>query len=292
MLARHNTPKVQSRPYRPLRWYDRVFLALVTLGLLLFILTVVPDIAAMPFGFAIAMTGLLIQVALFFAIFRIMMPPRCFPCERSDVISALLWGGLAATGAAGIVNSFGTGTIIAPFSEEFVKLLGVFFILKFGNTTVTVARGFVIGFLVGAAFEIIENFEYTVGSPEDGSAASTTESMATAAYRTFIGFGIHPMLVAISGAALAYVLTRHGSWLRMVSVLGAVIALHAVWDNAPEIGGASAVVLMLLAYVAMASTFVFTCRTLRRNSEREYEGDRSTPIQHLRQPREDPHPGH
>lgn len=257
----------RPRPYRPRRWYDWLFLGFVAFGILLFVLTVVPDIAETPVGLVTGLVAAIVQIAVLAAVFRFALPQSLFPRENGDLLSALLWGGAAATGLAGIVNGFGTGSVIAPFSEELIKLSGVLLVLGFGGVAATPARGFVIGFLVGAGFEIVENFEYTVGPTEDGSVASESAPLATAMYRTLVGFGIHPMLVAISGAALAYALGGRGRWPRMLGILVLVITLHAAWDNAAVFGDAVAVVVMCLAYGTMVAVFVRTCRGLRGNLE-------------------------
>ena len=68
-------------------------------------------------------------------------------------------GGLVATFCASLLNSLGPGVVIAPFVEEVLKVAGVVVVLRIFGVG-TPIRGFVVGYLVGAAFECYENFLY------------------------------------------------------------------------------------------------------------------------------------
>ncbi|NDK88194.1 PrsW family intramembrane metalloprotease [Gordonia desulfuricans] len=243
------------RPYRPRKWYDWAFLIAAALGLLFFGIGEMTDIVDDPGAGGVALIAALIEIAIFALIVRFLMPVDRFPRTRIDIVSAVIWGGLIAAGIAGNLNSLGTGTLIAPFSEELTKVVGVLVVLGYSAIVVTPAGGFVIGFVIGASFEVVENIGYITGADTNGG-----DAVSTALARTWIGFALHPMWVAVTGAALAYALTQRSTrgWLAFAgAVIGAVI-LHGVWDNV------AIPVVLALVYVVIVVTVVVVGFRVRR----------------------------
>lgn len=241
-----------ERPFRPQRWYDVAVLAILAAGGLWFCIAVIggliDSVPATLFGLGAGVVQALILAAV-----AAVALPRVW--TNADLVVAVCWGGFAATGVAGLMNSVGPVAVTAPFVEEALKLVGVFLILTTATAVTTPARGFAIGFLTGAGFEVIENVEYVL-LPDEPAAAPVTEAWSTIVDRTLLGFGLHAFLVAISGAALAYALTVRNSRGRWVAVGGFVTAagLHLLWNSAGAFGGG--LIIMIPIYLLVITLFL------------------------------------
>lgn len=156
---------------------------------------------------------------------------------------ALAWGGLVAcsfaaqanTAAAELYDKIGltsfAASLSAPINEDLLRLLGVLMVLSLAQSQgrLTVMDGVVYGFLVGAGFEIVENLFYALHS-SDFSATVSTGIM-----RLLVGFGLHALWTTVSGAALAYCLSRRqiglsARWWVIVPCTLVPMLLHAAWD--------------------------------------------------------------
>ena len=156
---------------------------------------------------------------------------------------ALAWGGLVAcsfaaqanTAAAELYDKIGltsfAASLSAPINEDLLRLLGVLMVLSLAQSQgrLTVMDGVVYGFLVGAGFEIVENLFYALHS-SDFSATVSTGIM-----RLLVGFGLHALWTTVSGAALAYCLSRRqiglsARWWVIVPCALVPMLLHAAWD--------------------------------------------------------------
>ena len=156
---------------------------------------------------------------------------------------ALAWGGLVAcsfaaqanTAAAELYDKIGltsfAASLSAPINEDLLRLLGVLMVLSLAQSQgrLTVMDGVVYGFLVGAGFEIVENLFYALHST-DFSATVSTGIM-----RLLVGFGLHALWTTVSGAALAYCLSRRqiglsARWWVIVPCTLVPMLLHAAWD--------------------------------------------------------------
>ena len=84
-------------------------------------------------GSAIALAAAAVQATLLYVVARFALPPGVL--TRDEIVWMILWGALGATGLAGVLNSLGPSTEIAPFVEELIKLVGVVAVLTIGART-------------------------------------------------------------------------------------------------------------------------------------------------------------
>ena len=212
-------------------------------------------------GSVIALAAAAVQATLLYVVARFALPPGAL--TRDEIVWMILWGALGATGLAGVLNSLGPSTEIAPFVEELIKLVGVVAVLTIGARTPL--RGFALGFTVGAGFEVFENLQYAI-SPSDGG-PGVAQELTTIASRMLVGFGFHAFTVALTGAVAGYVLCKFNTLLRYefaVAIVGAV-AVHAVWDLAPSLETVG-YVLMAIDYILLVALFVVAVRRIRRTT--------------------------
>ncbi len=156
---------------------------------------------------------------------------------------ALAWGGLVAcsfaaqanTAAAELYDRIGlssfAASLSAPINEDLLRLLGVLLVLSLAQSQgrLTVMDGVVYGFIVGAGFELVENLFYALHSTDFAATVST------GLMRLLVGFGLHALWTTVSGAALAYCLSRRqiglpARWLAIVPCALVPMLLHAAWD--------------------------------------------------------------
>lgn len=147
--------------------------------------------------------------------------------------------------------------LAAPFDEDALRLVGVLGALLLVRRVLRVHDGLVLGFLVGAGFEVSENLTYLLRADD------TAQALHVALARHGVGFGLHALWTAIAGAALASFLARRGGSPRrlpvpVAGILGPLL-LHAVWD-APALTadprGASAVLIGVYAVTLIAFALV------------------------------------
>lgn len=190
-----------------------------------------------------------------FAVVGVLVVPRG-ALTRAPMVAALCWGAFVAPSLASFFSVSGATWAIAPFIEETLKLCGVVLVLRwFGQ--VTAVRGFAVGFVVGAAFEIYENILYIlIPDVPPAPGAEAGGALETAAIRLVAGFGLHAMTVSITGAAVGYLIARTGRAVGKLSglALGAVVLVHLIW-NFGYVAGFVWVLLMGLDYVALVVAF-------------------------------------
>jgi RsiW-degrading membrane proteinase PrsW (M82 family) len=195
----------------------------------------------------------------------------------SLVVSAFLWGGLAApwaialSGNTALLNlyqklfgqnfqsSFGAG-LTAPFFEELGKGAGVLLLLYIAPRVVRTAYdGFILGAFVGLGFEILEDISYGLNSAsaEFGSDQLST-SLSTVGLRLLTGFSSHILYSAIVGAGIVYlvgtVAQRRRPGLGIALVLTAMV-LHGTWDANVGIGNGNGPVVFLLIVAEILISF-------------------------------------
>lgn len=226
------------QPRQPVFW---LFLALLALSIFLTAL----QLAALFSGVQGLLAALVLggmQMALLALIARAL--PKLKRRQPASLrLVALAWGGLVAcsfaaqanTAAAELYDKIGlssfAASLSAPINEDLLRLLGVLIVLSLAQSQgrLTVMDGVVYGFLVGAGFEIVENLFYALHSSDFAATVST------GLMRLLVGFGLHALWTTVSGAGLAYCLSRRqiglsARWWVIVPCALVPMLLHAAWD--------------------------------------------------------------
>jgi len=196
-----------------------------------------------------------------------------------NVVATLLWGGLAACYVAGYANdalivligsvvtesSGWQGAVVAPITEETLKVLGVALIIVACRRDIHgVMDGVIYGAMAGLGFEVVENTWYYLGALYAADGAAASAGLDLLAVRTYYAIASsHMAFTAIAGAGLAYAATAVASPARKIFVAAGLLLtaglLHAFW-NSPlfqELGesplyilrGTPAVVVLLVVLV-------------------------------------------
>jgi RsiW-degrading membrane proteinase PrsW (M82 family) len=178
----------------------------------------------------------------------------------SLVLAAFVWGGVIATGLAVTINTslievvaklFGPSfaqtwgvAIVPPPVEETLKYLGVVTILLIARNEIDdVLDGFVYGAVVGLGFAAVENVQYFIQAVANSGGADQIGPVLGMFFlrSLLIGAYMHVMWTGLTGAGLAYFVTRLDQPYQrrlMVAVglfLAGVVA-HMLW-NSPLLNG-------------------------------------------------------
>lgn len=217
-----------------------------------------------------------VQTALLWLIARAMPRRRTQPLSLR--LAAFAWGAVIAATVAAHANSsakepidaLGLGSFVAsitaPVNEDLLRLLGVLLVLTLASARpLTVMDGALYGFLVGAGFEVIENFLYALHGDDFVS------TVTTGIQRLLVGFGLHALWTTLAGAALAYCLSRRQAglsarWWALVPAVLVPMLLHAAWD-APAFSIFAVLQLLSFAvlYLLSLAVFFFGVRWGRRS---------------------------
>lgn len=224
---------------------------------------------------AVVLVG--VQAVLIWLILRAIARKQKRPVSLT--LGALVWGGAVAIMIAGLLNSINMGllnrygldslaaTISAPINEDILRFIGTLIILTLAaRKPLTVMDGVWYGFLVGAGFELLENLSYAL-SGEDLSSTLSTGIM-----RLIVGFALHALWTATTGAVLAYCIMRvqqkrSSRWYLVVPALLIPMALHAAWDlPSLSVFEALQLLLLLVLYVLTLAAFFAAVIWGRRSS--------------------------
>lgn len=241
----NDVPRPATKPSSAI-WQPRqpVFWLLLVLLAISVYLTVL-QLAALISGVQGLLAALVlggIQVVLLALIARVL--PKVKGRQPAGLrLVALAWGGLVAcsfaaqanTAAGQLYDQIGlssfAASLSAPINEDLLRLLGVLLVLSLAQSLgrLTVMDGVVYGFIVGAGFEIVENLFYALHSTD------FMATVSTGLMRLLVGFGLHALWTTVSGAALAYCLSRRqiglpGRWWVIIPCMLAPMLLHAAWD--------------------------------------------------------------
>jgi RsiW-degrading membrane proteinase PrsW (M82 family) len=198
---------------------------------------------------------------------------------------ALLWGGVAAAGFSGLINTgaleatmaiaggtekeaatigeFVAACISAPLVEEFWKglaIFGFFFFLR--REFDGVVDGIIYGTFCALGFAATENVIYY-------SRAQLTETLGHhhgALATTFILRGIlapwgHPLYTSMTGIGFGVARETTKPWLRWCAPLFgyfAAVFLHSVWNTASSISGMLFIVMLPLWFLFVLAFFALT----------------------------------
>ncbi|BDZ43422.1 hypothetical protein GCM10025865_27210 [Paraoerskovia sediminicola] len=164
------------------------------------------------------------------------------------IVLALCWGGLAATYFGGLANdamstitqsASGADSTVwttGPVIEETIKAVGVI-----GLALVPVLRrfgpadGLFYGVLVGAGFQVVEDYVYTIVSAMEAGDSPWGGMLSTVVLRGGFGALSHLVWTGLLGAGIGWVASggRHGRGLRILGAVGLfvlAVALHAADD--------------------------------------------------------------
>ena len=156
------------------------------------------------------------------------------------VFSGILAAPLNAIFAPVLQSLLGNGALIAPFVEEPLKALGLYYIAKhkvWGKEFNSPLDGVVYGFAAGLGFFAMENFHYFLNFDE-----------SVLLFRSLLCWG-HGVWVATTGLWLAIAKVRRGRIVIWDLVPGLLVAmtLHFLWNGwtgflGPEVGFAATIV--------------------------------------------------
>lgn len=192
---------------------------------------------------------------------------------RWTILLALAWGGLAATayaqlgngalhelvaklGGADFADSY-AASISAPIVEESLKTIGII-----GLALIPAARlrtpldGLFFGVLVGAGFQVVEDFFYTIWTMQ-GSPDVFGQVVQMLFVRGFLeGLFAHATYSGIIGAGIGYAVSRPGlparrRYLPAAAAFALVLGAHALFDadlglEATLLLGVAALVILLI----------------------------------------------
>ena len=182
----------------------------------------------------------------------------------------LAWGGIAACGFSGLINSVvhgvgdvalgkGAGDVLsacisAPLVEEGTKGMAIFFMFYFWRREFDgVVDGVIYATFAALGFAAVENILYY------GNAAK--EEMMTNKEGIFLGTffvrGIlapwgHPLYTSMTGLGFGIARETNKTWLKWMAPIGGYFAaafLHSVWNTAATISNAVALVMLPLWFL-------------------------------------------
>lgn len=166
------------------------------------------------------------------------------------------------------LHSF-AASIAAPIDEDTLRFVGVLGALILASRArITVLDGLILGFLVGAGFEIAENLACVL------DAEDLTDGVQVALIRSSLGFGLHALWTGIAGAALAGCLARAQAgisrrWRLLLPGFLIPMLLHALWD-APglSVDPRATVAVLISVYAASLVLFAWVAFRARPSQKR------------------------
>ena len=201
---------------------------------------------------------------------------RVEPEPWSSRIHAVLWGGMVAAFASGVVNTvvaLGAGeawaaVVSAPLIEETTKGLGVYWALRRREID-GVMDGVVYAGWVALGFAVIEDILYFADAFE---AAALIQVFVVRALLTPFA---HPLFTAWIGLAIGLAVARRQSVAaNALWGWGLAVASHGAWNGsltfATETGNVLAIAIAATCFVALFVVAVVTVILMRRNEQRRF----------------------
>lgn len=212
----------------------------------------------------------------------------------ATVLGALAWGGLAAAGFALAGNTalleLMTKTVgsefteawrrplMTPIVEESLKAVGIIGLALIPGVRFRGALdGLFYGVLIGAGFQVVEDFLYTVNA-SSGDATGTIIGLVVIR-GVITGLFSHAVYSGIIGAGIGYFVSRRDTpvALRILPSLAAfvlVLVLHGLWDSQDALGPTS----LVLGIVTFGS-FIAILLWARRDEARRLAGSGSIAVE-------------
>lgn len=231
-------------PVRPLRLF---YLAAVLGGAVLVVVSLAAGASHAPrLTLASIATFGLIGLACGWLLNRI---PNSPGRQGNASLLAALWGGFAAAGFAMVANRAiydhlaGAGwSLLTPFTEEPLKVLGIVVVLLLSARRPTALDGLVVGSFIGLGFEVVENVVQSINNAIatatpgqiDNWASLATDVIHEVVRRVWTG---HIVISGVAGFGIGYAMTTAGSarrWRgRIVSTGLVAVALgaHLLWNS-------------------------------------------------------------
>lgn len=241
-------------------------------GLLLFLLLFAPalfakdpdrEIGATIIGavFALPMLGIYLWVPW--------IVDRYDPEPLWALAMALAWGGIAACGFSGLINSVvhvlgdvvlgkGAGEVLgacvsAPLVEELTKGLAVFFMFYFWRREFDgVVDGVIYATFAALGFAAVENILYY------GNAAKEGMLEGTFFVRGILAPWGHPLYTSMTGLGFGISRETNKTWLKWLAPIGGYLGaafLHSVWNTAATISNALVIIMLPLWFLFVFGFF-------------------------------------
>ena len=195
------------------------------------------------------------------------------------LLLSLAWGGIAACGFSGLINSvvhafgdaiggpvFGdvlSACVSAPLVEESTKSFAIFFMFYFMRRQFDgVVDGVIYGTFSALGFAAVENILYY-------SRALTTEMLSNSAQTeglfigTFVVRGIlapwgHPLYTSMTGLGFGIARETNKTWLKWLAPMGGYFFaafLHSVWNTAATISNDLVALMLPLWFLFLLAFF-------------------------------------
>jgi RsiW-degrading membrane proteinase PrsW (M82 family) len=205
------------------------------------------------------------------------------------LLMALAWGGIAACGFSGLVNTMVDGIataiggrgfgevmgacISAPLVEEFTKGLAVFFMFYFWRREFDgVVDGVIYATFAALGFAAVENILYY------GAAAKQelTQANAEGAFAgTFFIRGIlapwgHPLYTSMTGIGFGISRETNKTWLKWLAPLGGYLFaafLHSTWNTAATVSNVLVAIMLPLWLLFVIGFLVLVIFLVRRKGK-------------------------
>jgi RsiW-degrading membrane proteinase PrsW (M82 family) len=183
---------------------------------------------------------------------------------------ALAWGGIAACGFSGLINSmvhafgdiaFGKGAgdvlgacVSAPLVEEGTKGMAVFFMFYFWRREFDgVVDGVIYATFAALGFAAIENILYYGNAAKEEMLTNKEGILAG----TFFVRGIlapwgHPLYTSMTGLGFGIARETNKTWLKWMAPIGGYLAaafLHSVWNTAATLSNALVLIMLPLWFL-------------------------------------------
>lgn len=204
------------------------------------------------------------------------------------LLMTLAWGGIAACGFSGVVNTtvheFGNAVggkefgdvisacISAPVIEESTKGLAVFFMFYFMRREFDgVVDGVIYATFAALGFAAIENILYYGNAAREEMMTNKEGILAG----TFVVRGIlapwgHPLYTSMTGLGFGISRETNKTWLKWLAPIGGYFFaafLHSVWNTAATVSNALVIVMLPLWFIFVIGFFVLCIWLVKRKGK-------------------------